>query len=228
MDGADGTTILRTGVRSVAAWPATERIPASRSRPVSGGPDMPEADPDGGLVERARRGNEEAYGQLVARHQDVAFRVAYLITRDADDAADAAQVAFIKAYRGLASFRPGWPFRPWLLRIVGNEARNVRRAARTREGLAVLAGRTLAEVDPPDVQVLAMERRTALLDALDRGREDDRLVIAYRYFFELSEAEMAVALDCPPGTVKSRLSRAIERLRRQLGADASVNPRVDR
>jgi RNA polymerase sigma factor (sigma-70 family) len=185
--------------------------------------DVADAYDDGQLVERARVGDEHAFSQLVARHQDVAFRVAYLVTHDADDAADAAQVGFIKAYRGLARFRRGSPFRPWLLRIVGNEARNLRRAARARDRLALLARRAPAEVDPPDVHILAMERRTELLEALDRVREDDRLVIAYRYFFELSEAEMAVALDCAPGTVKSRLSRAIARLRHQLAADGPAN-----
>jgi RNA polymerase sigma-70 factor (ECF subfamily) len=189
---------------------------------------VPGPDPDGDLVERAQRGDEPAYGELVARHQEVAFRVAYLITRDADDAADAAQQGFIKAYRNLAGFRPGWPFRPWLFRIVSNEARNIRRAARARDRLAVLAVPAAAAADPPDVEALARERRTELLEALDRGREEDRLVIAYRYFLELSEAEMAVALDCQPGTVKSRLSRALERLRRELVPETSMHRASDR
>jgi RNA polymerase sigma factor (sigma-70 family) len=68
-------------------------------------------------------------------------------------------------------------------------------------------------------QALAHEERTELLAALARLRERDRLVLAYRYFFELSEAEMAQALDCRPGTVKSRLARASARLRAELGGE---------
>jgi len=153
---------------------------------------------------------------LVSRHQDVAFRVAFLVTRDADDAADAAQTAFIKAYRGLARFRSGAPFRPWLLRIVANEARNLRRSAARRSWVALhQSGDDLVEASPEALTV-ADERRRELTAAIDRAPEADRLVVAYRYFLDLSEAETAAALDCPPGTVKSRLSRALARLRADL------------
>ena len=172
--------------------------------------------PDDELVDRARAGDRHAFGQLVARYQDVAFRTAYVIARDVDDAADGAQQGFIKAYRGLARFRKGWPFRPWLLRIVANETRNLGRTARARERLAVRLPATTVDERSPEALALSAERRATLLAALDRARLEDRLVIAYRYFLEMSEAEMAVALNCAPGTVKSRLSRALGRLRMEL------------
>jgi RNA polymerase sigma-70 factor (ECF subfamily) len=174
---------------------------------------------DSELVDRARRGDQHAYGLLVARHQQTAFRVAYLITRDSDEAADAAQQGFIKAYRALDRFRAGAAFRPWLVRIVTNEARNVRRSAGARGRLALrLADVQPAEASPEDAAIVA-ERQRALLDALDRARDDDRVVIAYRYFLQMSEAEMAEALGVEPGTVKSRLSRALGRLRADLADD---------
>jgi RNA polymerase sigma factor (sigma-70 family) len=178
--------------------------------------------PDSRLIEHARQGNAAAFGLLVQRYQEVAFRVAYLIAGDAHDAEDIAQDAFIKAYAGLARFRSEAPFRPWLLQIVANEARNRRRSAGRRAHLALRAAadqRNAVSGDAapsPESAALADEQRHVLLDALDTLREEDRQAIAYRYFLDLSEAEMADALGCARGTVKSRLSRALARLREQL------------
>ncbi|MDQ3874484.1 MAG: sigma-70 family RNA polymerase sigma factor [Actinomycetota bacterium] len=173
------------------------------------------------LVERARRGEGHAYDDLVERHQAAAFRTAYVITGSAVEAEDAAQEAFVKAYRALGRFRRGAPFRPWLLRIVANEARNRRRSSARRAGLTIrLAGdQSSGDAAPsPEAQLLDSERREALLAALVRLREEDRLVIACRYFLELSEDETAAVLGWRRGTVKSRLSRALERLRGELGS----------
>ncbi len=177
----------------------------------------PSADDE--LVARARAGDDDAYAVLVARHRDVAFRTAWLITGTAADAEDTAQEAFIKAHRALARFRPGEPFRPWLLQIVANDARNRRRSAGRREQLAVRAAadRPAGDAAPsPEAAVLAAERRDALLAGLRRLGEDDRLVIGLRYFLDLGEAEMAAAIGVPRGTVKSRLSRSLGRLRTAL------------
>src|SRR6266496_2575903 len=81
------------------------------------------------LVERARNGDETAYEELVRAHQGIAFRIAYLVAGNSAEAEDAAQEGFVKAYRALGRFRRGAPFRPWLLQIVANEARNRRRSA---------------------------------------------------------------------------------------------------
>jgi len=179
------------------------------------------------LVERARAGDTSAYEGLVRRYQDLAVRTAYLITGGADAAEDAAQDAFVKAYYALARFHSGAAFRPWLLRIVANEARNRHKADGRRAALALRATQDQGGPQPapsPEAAALAAERRDALLRALDGLREEDRLVIAYRYFFALSEAETADALDCPRGTVKSRLSRALARLRERLDDSADDEP----
>jgi len=172
------------------------------------------------LIKRARRGEVMAYEELVRRHQDVAVRTAHLIAPDGD-AEDACQEAFLKAHAALGRFRPGSPFRPWLLRIVANEARNRRRSAGRRTGLVLRAAEDRPSNDAapsPESAVLAHESRTALLAAVNRLRDEDREVIGARYFLELSESETADALRIPRGTVKSRLSRALARLRDALTA----------
>ena len=135
----------------------------------------------------------------------------------------------MKAYAAMRRFRPGAALRPWLLRIVVNEARNRRKAASRRAALA------LRTVDPsasenaapsPETITVAAAERQRLLTAIESLREEDRVVIAYRYFLDLSEAEMAEALQCPRGTIKSRLARALPRLREQLNMspDAEEEP----
>ena len=172
------------------------------------------------LVERARRGDAAAYGGLVARYQEVAFRLAYVLLGDAGEAEDAAQEGFIKAFYALQRFRNGAAFRPWLLEIVGNQARNQRRAGGRRAALALRASTAWSgpgdSAPSPEADAITREQQRAVLQAVSGLRDDDRLVVAYRYFFDLSEAEMAEALGCARGTVKSRLSRALERLRNSL------------
>jgi RNA polymerase sigma factor (sigma-70 family) len=168
------------------------------------------------LVERARRGDHDAYAELVHAYQGIAFRTAYLITGGAAEAEDAAQDGFVKAWRALRRFRAGAPFRPWLLQIVANEARNRRRSAGRRAQLALRASAQESSGDAapsPEASLLEAERRAALLAAVNGLPEDQRDVIALRYFAELSEEETAAALDLPRGTVKSRTARALERLR---------------
>jgi RNA polymerase sigma factor (sigma-70 family) len=170
------------------------------------------------LIDRARRGEVMAYEELIRRYQDVAVRTAHLIAPDGD-AEDACQEAFLKAYAALGRFRTGSPFRPWLLRIVANEARNRRRSAGRRTGLAlrVAEDRPSDDAAPsPESAVLANESRQRLLDAVNRLRDDDREIIGARFFLELSELEAAEALGIPRGTVKSRLSRALGRLREAM------------
>lgn len=177
---------------------------------------------DAVLVERSRNGDQDAYAELVTRYQAIAARTAYVITGAAADAEDVAQDAFVKAYYALDRFREGAPFRPWLLRIVANEAINRRKAAGRRPtvGLSVVEDRASGDTAlSPEASALARERRELVLDALRKMREEDRLVIAYRYFFDLSETEMADALGVARGTVKSRLSRAIARLRAVMEGD---------
>jgi RNA polymerase sigma-70 factor (ECF subfamily) len=179
----------------------------------------PLQDPE--LIELAKDGDVRAYGELVERYRDIAFRTAYLITRSAADAEEAAQDGFVKAYYALHRFRTREPFRPWLLRIVSNEAKNRVRSARRRERLAlrVAEGGSTGDAGPsPEAAAALREMQEALLAALSDLREDDRMVIACRYLLELSEAETAELLGVRPGTVKSRLARALGRLREGLPA----------
>jgi RNA polymerase sigma factor (sigma-70 family) len=174
------------------------------------------------LVERAKRGDQDAYGELVHAYQGIAFRTAYLLTGSAADAEDAAQDAFVKAFYALGRFRAGAELRPWLLRIVANEARNRRRSGGRRTNLALRAA-----ADPlsggaapsPEANLLAAEQQSALLAAVNELPEEQQQVIACRYFLELTEEETAQTLGWRKGTVKSRLSRGLARLREQLEVD---------
>ena len=167
------------------------------------------------LVERARRGDRGAFEALVVAYQSLAFRTAFVIAGDAADAEEAAQDAFVKAHRALGRFRSGQPFRPWLLTIVANEARNRRRTRSRRAALALRADPG-APGEDPEAAALASERRERLLTAVERLRDDDREVLACRYFLDLSEDETATALGIARGTVKSRTHRALERLQKEL------------
>ena len=168
------------------------------------------------LIGRAKRGDTHAYEELVYAHQGIAFRTAYLIAGNAADAEDAAQDGFVKAWRALGRFREGAPFRPWLLQIVANEARNRRRSAGRRAHLALRAATEQPSGDAapsPEASLLSAEMRGALLAAVNELPEDQRVVIALRFFAGLSEHEVAEALSLPEGTVKSRSARALDRLR---------------
>jgi RNA polymerase sigma-70 factor (ECF subfamily) len=170
------------------------------------------------LALRVQRGDRHAYEDLVRPHQEIAFRVAYVITRSAADAEDATQDALVKAWRAFGRFRIDEPLRPWLLRIVANEARNRRRSASRRERLVLRTAESSGEAAPsPETSALAQERRAELLRALDELPDAAREVLACRYLLDLSEEETAAALDVPVGTVKSRTSRALERLQEAYG-----------
>ena len=171
------------------------------------------------LVERARRGDARAYEEIVRMHQGIAFRTAYLVAGNAAYAEEAAQDGFVKAWRALGRFRKGAPFRPWLLQIVANEARNRRRSAGRRASLALRAARDDVSGDAapsPEAALLAGEDRARLLDAVNDLPEDARLVVSCRYLLGLSEEETAAALGVRVGTVKSRTARALDRLREAL------------
>ncbi|MBV9358352.1 MAG: sigma-70 family RNA polymerase sigma factor, partial [Chloroflexi bacterium] len=180
---------------------------------------MSEAPTDAELVIRAQRGELDAYGELVERYQQLVIRAAFVVTRNSADAEDVGQEALLKAYAALRQVDPE-SFRPWLLRIVLNQARNHLTAARRRAGLierAAWEGQAAQSGPSPEASMLAAEQRAVLTRALDELREEDRLAIAYRYFFDLSETEMVESLGWPRGTVKSRLSRALGRYRQVLG-----------
>lgn len=154
-------------------------------------------------------------------YQGIAFRTAFLLTGSAEDAEDAAQTGFVKAWRALPRFRPGSPFKPWLLRIVANEAHNRRRSVGRVHALALraTAAKHSGDAAPsPEEAALGREQREALLAAVQRLDERDRDVLTCRYLLELSEEETATVLDLRRGTVKSRTARALARLRSEVAA----------
>jgi RNA polymerase sigma factor (sigma-70 family) len=176
---------------------------------------------DAALANRARRGDERAFEELVRMYQGLAYRTAYLLTGSATDAEDAAQIGFVKAWTALPRFRPGAPFKPWLLRIVANEAHNRRRSAGRRAALALRATAAQPPEDAapsPEGAALGRERREELLAAVNRLDERDRDILTCRYFLELSEEETSEVLGIRRGTVKSRTARALERLRAVVDA----------
>jgi RNA polymerase sigma factor (sigma-70 family) len=177
---------------------------------------------DSELIEQAKGGDLAAYEELVRRYEQGAFRAAYLVCADADEARDAAQEGFVRGWRALGSFRSGAEPRPWLMRIVVNAARNRRRGSGRRANLALRVAQDRPSdgaAPSPEGAVLAAERRERLLAAVNQLGEVDRTVLGLRWFADLGEAEIAAALGVPRGTVKSRLSRAMGRLRLQLGEE---------
>ncbi|MCP2324686.1 RNA polymerase sigma factor (sigma-70 family) [Hamadaea flava] len=177
-----------------------------------------EAVTEAALVERAAAGDQHAYAELVARTSALARRTATLLGAG-DDAEDVVQEAYVKAYRRLETFRGDSSFRSWLLTIVANETRNLHRTRQRRAGLLERAA--VAEGPPPELDhavdgALSTERREELVAALQQLSPADRDVLVYRYLLDMSEAETAELLDRPKGTVKSRASRALAKLRTQL------------
>ncbi|MEU7752599.1 RNA polymerase sigma factor [Micromonospora sp. NPDC049171] len=171
---------------------------------------------DDALVTRARSGDLEAYDLLVARHTASAYRTAVLLGAGSDSE-DVIQEAFVKAYRKLSRYRGESSFRSWLLAIVANETRNLHRSRGRRDGLVLRAAAAdpMSEIteDGAVDAVLAGERRAALVRALRQLPVRDREVIVCRFFLDLSEEETVAALGWPRGTVKSRTSRALAKLR---------------
>jgi RNA polymerase sigma-70 factor, ECF subfamily len=175
-------------------------------------------------VARARDGDHDAFAWLVARHADAARRTA-LHYGAGDDADDLVQEAMVKAFRRLSEYRGEAPFRSWLLSIVANEARNLHRSRRRRDE----AGARLARSTPPPPPVdsalevaLAAERQRELIAAMRGLSPIEQEVITHRFLLDRSEAETAAHLDVPVGTVKSRTSRALARLRTRLGVAIAV------
>jgi RNA polymerase sigma factor (sigma-70 family) len=172
------------------------------------------------LVERARGGDDTAFDELVRLYQGVALRTAYLISGSTSDAEEATQTAFVKAYFALRRFRKGAPFRPWLLRIVANEASNQRRASRRRATLALRASENLlpaGTAPSAELTFLSGLRAQHLAQAMNTLPIGERDVVACRYLIGLSEEETARVLCLPLATVRSRRVRALRRLREILG-----------
>ncbi|MFQ5401685.1 MAG: RNA polymerase sigma factor [Anaerolineae bacterium] len=154
-----------------------------------------------------------AWERLVRLYQEPVFRLAYLILGDDAEADDVAQETFIQAYLNLDRFDGTRPLRPWLLKIATNLARNRQRSvSRYRAALQRFwQNEPVAAPRPSETAVQAESQR--LWQAVRQLRPKAQEIIYLRYFLELSEAETAFTLNIPPGTVKSRLHRALKQLR---------------
>lgn len=171
------------------------------------------------LVERALGGADAAFGELLRRHQQAALRVAAVISGSTDEAADIVQDAFVRAHSRLATFRGDGSVRAWLLRVVANAAKNHVRGRHRRRQLEERHFRL--DVHVGESAESAAERRlehAQVADALGRLGRRDREVLGCRFVAGLSEAESAEVLGIPAGTLKSRTSRALERLAHELHA----------
>jgi RNA polymerase sigma factor (sigma-70 family) len=165
------------------------------------------------LVARAAAGDHQAYATLVRPHEHVAYRVAVAVTGWNADAQEAVQNAYVKAYGSLSRFRRGAAFRPWLLRIVVNEAHNVRRTERRHARLAArAAGQHGVAAAGAEEAVIEREEAATVLGALARLPEADRLALALRYFAHLSDREAATLAGISAGAYRARLLRARRRL----------------
>jgi RNA polymerase sigma-70 factor (ECF subfamily) len=163
------------------------------------------------LVERVLAGQPQAWAALVQEQQEAIFRLAFLLLGDADEAEDVAQEVFLRAARGLERFDRTRPLRPWLLQIARNLASNRRRSA--RRYLAALQRWWSSASSPAFSAPQVNDDAAVLYQAINRLSAHDQEVIYLRYFLELPVEETAQALGVAPGTVKSRLARALERLR---------------
>lgn len=172
------------------------------------------------LIHRARAGDSHAWETLMLTHQEAVFRLAYLLSGHAGDAEDIAQETFIRAFRHLDNFDTTRNLRPWLLSIAANLARNRRRSI----GRYFNHLQRMARLNPEpvsDVETDAARRADAqeLWMAVKRLDAVDQQIIYLRFFLELSVEETAETLNIAAGTVKSRLHRAIGRLRGVVESD---------
>lgn len=169
-------------------------------------------------MQRVVDGDPAAFGELVARHRTSALRVATVVLGHVEGADDVVQEADTRAWRARATLDAGRPFRSWYLRVVANAARNTRRSRGRRSALELRDARASVATDMADPAelIVSEEALRAVLVGLNRLRSQERLVIGLRYFEQLNEREMSEVLGCAPGTVKSRLSRALGQLRDEL------------
>lgn len=172
------------------------------------------------LIQRAADGDQEAFRRLWESHHAVAMAAALRLCHQRALAEEITQGAFLLAWRGLPGFRQGNPFRPWLMRILYRHALDVMEKQRTyARPLSLdeaIASEALSGAGSSQEQANPQEQvaqREEVRQALAQLSADQRRVIALRYGADLTEVDIAQALDWPVGTVKSRLNRARERLR---------------
>ncbi len=187
---------------------------------------MSERDIDQQLVERVQRGDKAAFNLLVVKYQRKIFRLLSRLIRDQAEIEDVAQEAFIKAYRALPNFRGDSAFYTWLYRIAINTAKNYlvsqgRRAPTStpsdiEDAETFDDGDHLRDLNTPDSMLVTKQVGEAVNRAIDRLPEDLRTAIVLRELEGLSYEEIAESMQCPIGTVRSRIFRAREAVALEL------------
>jgi RNA polymerase sigma-70 factor (ECF subfamily) len=176
-----------------------------------------ETETDSVLVERVRRGDRDAFAELVVRYQRPVYNAAWWVLRNAEDARDAAQNVFVKVAERLDEYDPRYRFFSWIYRIAVNESLNMLRRHAREEPLDDEVEHAGPDGDDPEALASEAERNGKVRDAVMRMAANDRTVLMLRHFSELSYQEIAEILDLDEKTVKSRLFEARQRLRGALG-----------
>jgi RNA polymerase sigma-70 factor (ECF subfamily) len=180
---------------------------------------------DAALVQRVKQGERSAFDLLVAKYQHKILNLVMRYVKDPSEAMDVAQEAFIKAYRAVPNFRGDSAFYTWLYRIAINTAKNHLVAARRRplsleaelpesDGFEPFAA--LRDLDTPERLALTDEIGEAVLSAVEDLPDELRTAILLREIEGMSYEEIAVAMDCPVGTVRSRIFRAREAIDKRI------------
>jgi RNA polymerase sigma factor (sigma-70 family) len=171
-------------------------------------------------IQRAQGGDQAAFGRIVECHARLVWRTAAALLHDDALAEDAAQEAWLDAWRALGTFHPDRPLRPWLLMVVGNRCRMLarRRTLTTlsidREGFDILTD--FADAQDVEGQTIQAESQAELRAILATLSSDQRAILELHFFADLALSEIALVIDTPLGTVKSRLHRALETLRGRM------------
>lgn len=172
------------------------------------------------LIQQCLSGNRDAFRRLIEPHQDFVFRVALSVLGNREEAEEAAQDAFVRAYRGLGSFSARVPFQAWMYRIAIRTALNARRRRRRifeRLKPPAWFGRLASETsEAPDVRFAKQDARVRLRAIIDRLPGKLQEVVVLTYMEDLCCGEVAQRLNVPEGTVKSRLHRAREKLQKAI------------
>jgi RNA polymerase sigma-70 factor (ECF subfamily) len=176
-------------------------------------------------IQRLKNGDIGGLEILVAHYQSKAVRAAFLVTQDEALAEDVVQDTFIRIYHRIRHFDSSRPFEPYLLRSVVNAALNI--AQKTNRHLSLESDLDqveglLSQAASVESDVEYLQLKQKIIVALARLEPRQRAVVVQRYYLEMSEKEMAVALDTPPGTVKWLLNAARTKLRNLLGSEGSV------
>lgn len=193
-------------------------------------PDMRPDPEEGSLIAQSQRGDFDAFDRLVAAHEDRIYHAAYRITGNSEDARDAAQETFVKAFRALPRYRHEAAFGTWLHRIAVNASLDIVRRRPQAPPVPLEEVVLPAQTHNPDTEAERHEVQRRVHDALRRLAPDHRVIVVLRDLQGLAYEEIAEVLRIPIGTVRSRLSRAREVLRallKDLAADRGMMPTPD-